>query len=206
MKRAPTKQELTDYKSASLLGARASRVLCVRACLSDPLNRTDAGFPFNVSLQYKTRLQQAFLISYSPPPTRPSMAAATEQEAGAAARHRLAQANTAPSVLTQQLADARVRLATRQHLDRLVNQRPSEEQPDADYARKLLERANQLRQEVDARTRNRVVATAVVNAYVRLLSRIALFVKGSPANLHLNRIDQQVLITNHLATTAHGQR
>lgn len=109
-------------------------------------------------------------------------------------------------MLTQQLADARVRLATRQHLDRLVNQRPSEEQPDADYARKLLERANQLRQEVDARTRNRVVATAVVNAYVRLLSRIALFVKGSPANLHLNRIDQQVLITNHLATTAHGQR
>ncbi|KWU42675.1 hypothetical protein RHOSPDRAFT_35834 [Rhodotorula sp. JG-1b] len=110
------------------------------------------------------------------------MAAATEQEAAAEARHRLAQANTAHSALTHQLADARIRLATRQHLDRLVDQRPPEEQPDANYAHKLLERANQLRQEVDARARNRVVATAVINA-----------------------IDQQVLITNHLATTAPGQ-
>ncbi|TKA51427.1 hypothetical protein B0A53_05340 [Rhodotorula sp. CCFEE 5036] len=107
-------------------------------------------------------------------------AAAQQESQPAAARERLAQANAAHSALTQQLADAQTRLATRQHLDRLVDQRPSEEQPDADhYARRLLERANQLRQEVDARTRNRVVATAVVNA-----------------------IDQQVLITNHLATAA----
>jgi hypothetical protein len=96
-------------------------------------------------------------------------AAAQQESQPAAARERLAQANAAHSALTQQLADAQTRLATRQHLDRLVDQRPSEEQPDADhYARRLLERANQLRQEVDARTRNRVVATAVVNAYVRL--------------------------------------
>ncbi len=98
------------------------------------------------------------------------MAAAAEQETTLAARHRLAQANAATSTLSQQLADARIRLATRHHLDRLVDHRVSEglQQDDANYARKLLDRANQLRQEVDARTRTRVVATAVVNAYVRL--------------------------------------
>lgn len=107
-------------------------------------------------------------------------AAGAEQEAATVqARHRLAQAKATTAALTQHLADARIRLATRQHLDRLVQQRPSDRQPDAEYPRKLLERANQLRQEVDARTCTKVVATSVVNAYVRVF-HFSLRISTSP--------------------------
>ncbi|GAA5988419.1 hypothetical protein JCM10908_003558 [Rhodotorula pacifica] len=97
------------------------------------------------------------------------------------ARQRLLQAHATAHQLRQRLFDAKLELATRHSTRLLANEPPSQQDSanKADYAQKLLDRANELRARIEKERSNRVVARAVVKA-----------------------IDQQVLVTNHLAATS----